>query len=168
MNEEDIITLESKDEFLMPGFIDSHIHASQFPNLGTLKHDNHIGVANSICNTNSRHSLHTVVFCIDAIFSNFYILELGLGLDSTLLDWLEKYTFPLESKFADTDFARRVYNSVVHATLNGGTTTAAYFATIHRPASEILCDIAEERRQRALVGKVTQQLCNLFRTCVST
>ena len=36
----------------------------------------------------------------------------------------------------------------------GGTTTANYMATIHREATETLCDIAEERGQRALIGKV--------------
>ena len=35
LDEDDIIILDSKDEFLLPGFIDSHIHASQFPNAGT-------------------------------------------------------------------------------------------------------------------------------------
>ena len=39
-------------------------------------------------------------------------------------------------------------------TLTGGTTTANYMATIHREATETLCDIAEERGQRALIGKV--------------
>ena len=34
LEECDIITLENKDEFLLPGFIDSHIHAAQFPNAG--------------------------------------------------------------------------------------------------------------------------------------
>ena len=29
-----ITRLEDKNEFLMPGFIDSHIHAPQFPNNG--------------------------------------------------------------------------------------------------------------------------------------
>ena len=36
-----------------------------------------------------------------------------------------------------------------------GTTAANYMATIHREATEALCDIAEERGQRALVGKVS-------------
>ena len=35
LDEDDIVILDSKDEFLLPGFIDSHIHASQFPNAGT-------------------------------------------------------------------------------------------------------------------------------------
>ena len=31
-----VITLQNKNEFLLPGFIDSHIHASQYPNAGSV------------------------------------------------------------------------------------------------------------------------------------
>lgn len=37
----------------------------------------------------------------------------GLGYDKTLLEWLINYTFPLESKYHDTTFARHVYEAVV-------------------------------------------------------
>ena len=78
----------------------------------------------------------------------------GLALDLPLLKWLQNYTFPAESRFSDASYARRVYESCVGMTLTGGTTTANYMATIHREATETLCDIAEERGQRALIGKV--------------
>ena len=71
-----------------------------------------------------------------------------------LLDWLKTYTFPLEKSLSDTNLARRVYEGAVNATLNSGTTSAAYFATIHRESCEILCDVVEQVNQRALVGKV--------------
>ncbi len=56
--------------------------------------------------------------------------------------------------FLNQSFARRVYGHSVFSTLSCGTTTANYFATIHREASMELCRSAEERGQRALVGKV--------------
>ena len=31
----------------------------------------------------------------------------GIGMDLPLLDWLERYTFPNEARFADPDFARQ-------------------------------------------------------------
>ena len=71
-----------------------------------------------------------------------------------LLDWLKTYTFPLEKSLADVNRARQVYEAAVSATLNSGTTSAAYFATIHLESCEILCDVVEEANQRALVGKV--------------
>ena len=61
-----VIELQNKNEFLFPGFVDSHIHASQFPNA-------------------------------------------GIGLDLPLLQWLEKYTFPMEARYAqDLQFAAKV------------------------------------------------------------
>lgn len=39
--------------------------------------------------------------------------NIGLGYDLPLLDWLDKYTFPLEQKFTDSSFAQTVYQSVV-------------------------------------------------------
>lgn len=37
----------------------------------------------------------------------------GTGLDLPLLQWLNTYTFPAESRFKDLDFANRVYTQVV-------------------------------------------------------
>ena len=116
----------------MPGFIDTHIHAPQVPNI-------------------------------------------GLGLDKPLMEWLNAYTFPTETEFKDKAFAKAVYEKVVvsiyslfpihttykliyikfqHRTLSCGTTTACYFATIHKTSSAILADEAHSQGQRALVGKV--------------
>lgn len=39
-------------------------------------------------------------------------------------------------------------------TLSCGTTTACYFATIHKKSSEILADEAHAQGQRAFIGKV--------------
>ncbi|XP_070689661.1 guanine deaminase [Pempheris klunzingeri] len=78
----------------------------------------------------------------------------GTALDMPLLQWLNTYTFPVESRFKDLEFADRVYTQVVKRTLRNGTTTACYFATIHTDASLLLGQIANDFGQRALVGKV--------------
>uniref|UniRef100_A0A8C9ZFD3 Guanine deaminase n=1 Tax=Sander lucioperca TaxID=283035 RepID=A0A8C9ZFD3_SANLU len=78
----------------------------------------------------------------------------GTALDMPLLQWLNTYTFPVESRFKDLEFAHRVYTQVVQRTLRNGTTTACYFATIHTDASLLLGQIANDFGQRALVGKV--------------
>jgi guanine deaminase len=78
----------------------------------------------------------------------------GTGLDLPLLQWLMKYTFPAESKFADVDHAREVYTKAVRSHLKNGSTTVSYFATIHVEASKELARIVEEMGQRAYVGKV--------------
>lgn len=102
-------------EFLVPGFVDSHIHAPQYPNAG--------------------------------IFG-----------DSTLLDWLERYTFPMEARYSDLSLAETVYRRLIRRGLENGTTTASYYGTNHAPATVLLAKIAQEEGQRALVGRVCMEL----------
>jgi cytosine/adenosine deaminase-related metal-dependent hydrolase len=65
---------------------------------------------------------------------------------------LNKYTFPSEQKFQDTDWAKKVYGTLVRRLLRNGTTTAVYFASIHLEATQILADTTVGYGQRALVG----------------
>jgi guanine deaminase len=96
---------------LLPGFVDLHVHAPQYP-------------------------------------------QLGSALDVPLEVWLQKYTFPLEARYADAAFASRSYRLLVDDLIANGTTTALYFATIHQEATRILADICLEAGQRAVIGKV--------------
>ncbi|KAJ5551447.1 hypothetical protein N7535_000603 [Penicillium sp. DV-2018c] len=119
---------EELNEFFFPGFIDTHIHAPQYPNAG--------------------------------LFGS-----------STLLDWLDTYTFPVESGFGtlpdpktghqtttnpkDTPLhAQQIYAQVIARTLSHGTTCASYFATIHIPATNALASLCHMRGQRAFIGRV--------------
>lgn len=105
------ITNAQDGQFFFPGFIDTHVHAPQYPNVG--------------------------------IFGK-----------STLLNWLNTYTFPMESSMASLPKARRVYSQCVRKSLSHGTTTASYFATIHVPATNLLSDLCLAMGQRAFVGRV--------------
>ena len=98
-------------QFLLPGLVDLHIHAPQWP-------------------------------------------QLGKALHLPLYDWLLNCTFPLEAKYADLDFADRVYGSLVSSLLANGTTTAVYFATQHLQATKRLADHCLAHGQRGFVGKV--------------
>ena len=37
----------------------------------------------------------------------------SLALDELLYDWLNKYTFPLEAKYSDIEFAKKVYDAFI-------------------------------------------------------
>lgn len=78
----------------------------------------------------------------------------GIFGKSTLLDWLNTYTFPLESSFSNLQKASRIYTRAVTRTLSHGTTTACYYATNHVPATNLLADICLLKGQRAFVGRV--------------
>jgi guanine deaminase len=98
-------------QYLIPGLVDCHIHAPQWP-------------------------------------------QLGKALDIPLERWLQDYTFKLEARYADTDYARAIYSDLVATLLANGTTTAVYFATLHLPATQILAEICLAQGQRALIGRV--------------
>ncbi|KAJ5798441.1 guanine deaminase [Penicillium pulvis] len=118
-----VSTSTDQNEFFFPGFIDTHIHAPQYPNSG--------------------------------LFGS-----------TTLLDWLEEYTFPMESSFGTHDKkdsrdpkdtpsnSLRIYDQVVARTLSHGTTCASYFATIHIAATNALARLCYNRGQRAFIGRV--------------
>jgi guanine deaminase len=107
-------TLEklTSKQYLLPGMVDTHVHAPQWPQMGNV-------------------------------------------LDVPLNVWLDKYTFPLEAKYADLDFAGQVYETLVDTLVANGTTTAMYYATIHLQASQLLAEICLQKGQRALIGKIT-------------
>ena len=79
--------------------------------------------------------------------------QAALALDEPLYLWLEQRTFPLESKFSDMEFARRVYGDFVDALLARGSTTTVYLGSAHLESSIELAAICAEKGQRALVGK---------------
>lgn len=79
---------------------------------------------------------------------------MGVFGKTTLLDWLQRYTFPLEASLRDLAKARRVYTACVRRTLAHGTTMAAYFATTDAAATNLLADLCLGLGQRALVGRV--------------
>lgn len=85
----------------------------------------------------------------------------ALGGDMELLDWLNTYTFPEESRYDDPVYAKSKYTKFVHDLKNSFTCRACIFATLHIPATEILMDLLEESGLVCMVGKV-----NMDRNCI--
>ena len=96
---------------------------------------------------------------IDTHIHGAQVVNCGRGYDLELLAWLKKYTFPVERRFADQDYASRCYARVVAQTLASGTTTACYFGSIHRDGTMCLTRAVEALGQRAYIGKVCMD-CN--------
>lgn len=78
----------------------------------------------------------------------------GIAMDKLLSDWLNDYTFPLEDRYQDEAFARKVYTAFVDDLIRHGTMHACIYATIHSPSSNILLDILEDKGIVSYVGKV--------------
>jgi guanine deaminase len=71
-----------------------------------------------------------------------------------LLDWLDRYTFPAERRFADADHARAVCEFFLDELLRNGTTTALVFGTVHKQSVDVFFEAAEARGLRMIAGKV--------------
>lgn len=78
----------------------------------------------------------------------------GLGMDTELLDWLNKYAFPEESKYSDLEYAAKAYRYFVEDIKKGPNTRAVVFATVHAAATEMLMDMLESSGMVTMVGKV--------------
>ncbi|MEY2801964.1 MAG: hypothetical protein RL513_1549 [Pseudomonadota bacterium] len=73
-----------------------------------------------------------------------------------LLPWLENYTFPHESRFADAAYAQGVAEVFLDELLRHGVTTALTFATSHPASVDALMAAARRRGLRLIGGKVLQ------------
>ena len=78
----------------------------------------------------------------------------GLGMDRELLDWLNTYAFPEESKYSDLAYADKAYTIFANAVKNSATTRLVIFGTLHREATELLMDKLENTGVVSYVGKV--------------
>ena len=94
---------------LVPGFIDTHLHAPQLEMIGSY--------------------------------------------GGHLLEWLNRYTFPTEAKFADQTHAERIARAFFDELLRHGTLCALIFSTIHEGATDALFAEAERRGFRGIIGK---------------
>lgn len=129
--------------FFFPGFIgkvttgirptmrltqltDTHIHASQYPNVGIF----------------GKSTL------LDWLTTYTFPLESSLGNPkSPMYKDATETPDPLAR-------AKAVYSRVISKTLSLGTTTASYYATIHLDATNLLAELAFKKGQRAYIGRV--------------
>lgn len=78
----------------------------------------------------------------------------GMHMDEELLDWLKKYTFVEEAKYADLEYAKHAYQIFADEIKKSATTRISIFATMHREATLLLMDEMEKTGLISYVGKV--------------
>jgi guanine deaminase len=71
-----------------------------------------------------------------------------------LLEWLEEYTFPAESAFGDSLYARAAADFYLAECLNNGTTSASVYGTVHAQSVDAFFEAASARNMRMAGGKV--------------
>ena len=122
------------------------------------------GIIRCVCETLPREyeSLPVTDYGDRLLIPAFYDLHvhapqyrnMGMAMDEELLPWLEKYTFPEEAKFADKDYADKIYRRFVHELWMQGTMRSAVFATAHTQATKHLMHLFESAGLGAFVGLV--------------
>ncbi len=69
-----------------------------------------------------------------------------------LLDWLQTWIFPEETKYRDRDYATEAAQKFFRALLAGGTTTCQAFTTSFPVTTEVFFDEAAKRNMRVIAG----------------
>lgn len=110
-NYENLEIIDFKDNLIIPGLVDIHLHAPQINNL-------------------------------------------GLGVDMELLDWLNTYTFPEESKFNNLEYAEKSYKRLINMIWENGTTSSVIFGSLYNNSNILLARLFEESGLKSYIGKV--------------
>jgi len=100
-----------RNHLIIPSFIDLHVHAPQY-------------------------------------------IQMGIGLDLPLIDWLYNYTFRNEERYANVNYGKKCYPEFVNDLYEHGSLRSVIFATIHRESNQVLVEELHKKGLCALVGKV--------------
>ncbi|WP_187968311.1 guanine deaminase [Aquibium microcysteis] len=71
-----------------------------------------------------------------------------------LLDWLNDYTFPEETRFSDAQHGRRIARLFLEEVLRHGTTTVAAYCSVHKASAEAFFEESHARNMLNIAGKV--------------
>ncbi len=70
-----------------------------------------------------------------------------------LLDWLARFTFPEESRYADRGYAEVAAEIFLDRLFQHGTTSALAFCSVHKSCADALFTAAEKRNMALVTGK---------------
>lgn len=90
---------------------------------------------------------------IDA-HAHFVQMQVIASYGAELLDWLNTYTFPEETRFRDAAHGRRIARHFFDELLRNGTTTVAAYCSVHPESVDAYFGEAQARGMRVIGGKV--------------
>jgi len=80
--------------------------------------------------------------------------EMLASFGEQLLDWLTDYTFPVERKFAEPEYASHIAKIFVRQLHRHGTTTGMVYSSVHKQAADALFQEAASHNMLLIAGKV--------------
>ncbi|MER8923230.1 MULTISPECIES: guanine deaminase [unclassified Mesorhizobium] len=90
---------------------------------------------------------------IDA-HAHFPQMQVIASYGAELLDWLNTYTFPEETKFANAQHGRRIARLFLDEMVRHGTTTVAAYCSVHKASAEAFFAESHARGMLNIAGKV--------------
>jgi guanine deaminase len=90
---------------------------------------------------------------IDA-HAHFPQMQVIASYGAELLDWLNKYTFPEETKFRNAQHGRRIARLFLDEMVRHGTTTVAAYCSVHKQSAEAFFEESHARDMLNIAGKV--------------
>ncbi len=100
------------------------------------------------------HRPHLIVPGFIDCHAHFPQMQVIASFGAELLDWLENYTFPEETRFVDGQHAHRVARMFLDELIRQGTTTVAAYCSVHPGSVDALFAEAASRDMRIIAGKV--------------
>ncbi|MFT8245867.1 guanine deaminase [Roseomonas sp. BN140053] len=96
------------------------------------------------------------ILCPGFVDAHVHYPQLGMigAHGAQLLQWLERYTFPTEARFADPAHCTAVAQAFLRELLRAGTTTAAVYCTVHPQSADAFFAESHRFNTRMVAGKV--------------
>jgi guanine deaminase len=100
------------------------------------------------------HRPHLIIPGLIDPHNHFPQMQVIGSYGTQLLDWLNRYTFVEEQKFASAAHSARIAALYMDEMIRNGTTTAAAYCSVHRASAEAFFAEAEKRNMLMIGGKV--------------
>ncbi len=87
------------------------------------------------------------------VHTHFVQLDIIASHGESLLNWLERYTFPAEERFISPEVSKETARYFLNEMLSHGVTTASVYGSVHQTSCDALFGEAEHLGMRLLAGK---------------
>ncbi len=100
------------------------------------------------------HRPHLVLPGFIDAHAHYPQMQIIASYGAELLDWLNDYTFPEETKFSDAQHGRRIARLFIDDMIRHGTTTVAAYCSVHAASAEAFFEESHSRDMLNIAGKV--------------
>jgi guanine deaminase len=146
-----------------PDSTDDHAAYAYEEDGGLLLRDGKIAAAGSYADVSGKagegakridHRPHLLLPGFIDAHAHFPQMQVIASYGAELLDWLNKYTFPEETRFIDAQHGRRIARLFLDEMVRHGTTTVAAYCSVHKESVQAFFAEAHDRNMLTIAGKV--------------